>query len=122
EAALNAAGEAGYTVTFNRNSRSFTIEAESNFDLLINSGSTAASAFGVFGFTGSDLSGADEYTGSSAGSAYFPQFILQDYISTEDFQNLVSPSVNKAADGRVEVIRFGTEKFMQANFKFITNL
>ncbi len=122
EAALNLAGAAGYAVSFNRSTRAFTISAESNFSLLVDTGSTASSAFSIFGFEGADRTGDDEYTGSSSGSIYYPQFILQDHISTDDYQNLVSPSINKSANGRVEVIRFGTEKFMQANIKFITNL
>lgn len=122
QTALNDAGTLTYIVTFNRADRSFTIEANGNFDLLVSSGSSGASAFSVFGFTGADRTGSDGYTGGVSGSEYIPQFVLQDHISTDNFQKLVSPSVNKSANGEVEVIRFGTEKFMQVNIKFITNL
>lgn len=121
QSALNDVGTLGYTVTFNRSDRSFTISATGNFDLLVSSGSVATQGYSKFGFTGADRTGAATYTGSPAGNEYLPQFILQDHISTDNYQKLVSPSINKSAAGDVEVIRFGTEKFLQCNIKFITN-
>jgi hypothetical protein len=121
QTALNAAGALTYTVTFNRSTRTFTIAATGTFSLLVSSGTSGASAFSMFGFTGTDRTSAATYTGGVAGSEYRPQFILQDHISTDNFQKLVSPKVNKAANGSVEVVRFGTEKFLQVNLKYITN-
>lgn len=120
--AFNNVGALGYTVSFNRTDRSFTISvASGTVDLLVSSGSAAGQAYSKIGFTGADRTGAATYTGSPAGNEYLPQFILQDHISTDNYQKLVSPSVNKSAAGDVEVIRFGTEKFLQCNIKFVTN-
>lgn len=123
QTAMNEVGTLAYIVTFNRVNRSFTIASVSGtFDLLINSGSSfASSAFPAFGFTGADQTGLGTYTGATSGSEYLPQFILQDHIATEHYQKLVMPSINTSATGRVEVIRFGTEKFLQCNIKYITN-
>lgn len=122
EDALNTAGALTYTVTFNRQNRNFTIAATGTFDLLVTSGASANKAFSKFGFTGADRTGAATYTGGPAGSEYLPQFILQDHVSTDNFQGLVNPAINKSANGRVEVVRFGIEKFLKCNIKFATNL
>ena len=119
--ALEDVGGLTYTVTFNRTSRSFTIQAGSNFSLLVSSGTSGLSAFGILGFTGADRTGASTYTGGNAGSAYEPQFIIQDHVGKEDYQRLVDPSVLKTANGRVEVVRFGISKFIQMNFKYLTD-
>lgn len=121
--AMNSVGTNTYVVTFNRDERSFTIESAPsvNFDLLVNSGSTGSGAFSVLGFTGPDRTGDDSYTGGPSGNEYKPQFILQDHVPTDNFQKMVYPAVNKSANGMIEVIRFGTEKFLQVNIKFITN-
>lgn len=121
QTAMNDVGGQAYTVTFNRSDRTFTISATSNFTLRVSTGSSGNKAFSKFGFTGSNRTGANTYTGSPAGSEYLPQFILQDHIPTTNNQRLVSPAINKAASGKVEVIRFGVEKFMQCNIKYITN-
>lgn len=120
--ALDTAGALTYTVAFNRSTRSFTISSTSTFALLVSSGSATASVFSVIGFTGADRTGASSYAGGTSGSEYKPQFILQDHIAIEDWQELVKPSVQTTANGKVEVVRFGIEKFMQCNIKFATNL
>lgn len=119
--AMNAVGSFVYSCSFDNSDRTFTITGSAVFSLLVNSGTSGAKAFPAFGFSGADRTGLLTYTGASSGSVYEPQFILQDHISTDNYQRLVMPSVNKSADGTVEVIRFGTEKFLQANIKFITN-
>lgn len=119
--ALDLVGANTYTVTFDRNTRGFTISSTVNFSLLVSSGTSGASAFGVIGFVGADRASASTYTGASAGDFYEPQFILQDYIEPDDFQKLVDPTINKTATGRVEVVRFGIERFYQMNMKYLTN-
>lgn len=120
--AMNAVGTFAYTVVFNRTSRSFTISSLSgSFDLLVSTGSSDASAYSVIGFVGADRTGTSTYTGAESGNIYEPQFILQDHISSENFQSLISPTVVKTAAGQVEVIRFGVEKFVQMNIKWINN-
>lgn len=122
QTAMNEVGSNSYVVTFNRDDRSFTIESTTgNFDLLVLTGTSGSSIFSVIGFTGADRTGDDEYTGGESGDFYEPQFILQDHIPTDNYQKLVSPAVNKSAEGMVEVIRFGTEKFLQLNIKYATN-
>ncbi len=121
--AMNAVGGQAYTVTFNRSSRSFTISAASNFTLLVSTGTHVGSdIFSLIGFTGSNRTGANTYTGSVSGSEYKPQFKLQDYVDQEDLQKAVQSAVNKAANGAIEVVTFGTEKFFEFNIQFITDI
>lgn len=124
ETAMNAVGTFTYTVTFNRADRTITIAtSDGNFSLLVNTGSeNAVAVWTLMGFTGSDLSGAMTYTGdTTTGSAYSPQFKLQDYVTDEDWQQAAAASVNKTASGRVEVVKFGDETFYQMNIKWVNN-
>jgi hypothetical protein len=122
--AMDAVGSLTYTVTANRVTQTITITSTAAFDLLITTGTQAGtSAFGLMGFTGPDLSGLSTYTGNTiSGSAYEPQFILQDHIPTTSWQSTVDTSINKAADGNLEIVTFGTEKFLQCNIKYITDI
>lgn len=122
--ALNSVGTNTYAAVFSRASRSFTISADSNFDLLIQSGSQAGSGiFGLIGFTGGvDLTGLSSYQGAPAGFEYLPQFYLQDFIDQEDLRRAASSSINKSATGEVEVVSFGVEKFFEFELKFITSI
>lgn len=121
--ALDQAGLLIYTVTFNRDARTYTISSTANFDLLISTGINAgADVFSLLGFTGSDLTGASSYTGTTAAQMYAPQYKLQSYIDVEDLQKSISPSVNKSASGIVEVVKFGIEKFFEFNIQFITDI
>lgn len=122
--ALDTAGEFTYFVTFDRATRKFEIEAEDTFSLLLSSGSHAEDGpWELMGFTGSDRSGFSHYTGDSAsGSVWAPQFKLQDYVPSSDLQQAVDATINKSASGRVEVVKFGTEKFIEMNVRFITDI
>ena len=124
ESALNTAGTLVYSVTVNRQTRQITISASGVFTLLIATGSSVAtSPFSLMGFNGGDLSGSNSYTGDSgSGYEYRPQFILQDHVPPENFKRNVQATVNEAASGLVEVVRFGSVRFLQANIMFITNL
>lgn len=120
--AMNAIGSNTYFVTFNRATRTYEIESNGpNFDLLVATGTSGQSAFPILGFTGSDRTGTNTYTGSEAGDFYEPQFVLQDHIAKENYQKLADAAINKTANGRIEVVKFGLEKFMQANIKYVTN-
>src|SRR6185503_364885 len=96
-------GALTYTVTANRSSRTITIATTSTFSLLVSSGThTGTAPWSLMGFTGSDRTGASTYTGNAAsGSEYRPQFLLQNYISSDDWQQAADASVNKTASGRV---------------------
>lgn len=124
EDALNEVGALSYLVSVDRDGNRLTISASANFDILIQSGTQTASAYTMMGFTGAlDLTGDDEYTGDGpSGSEYFPQFLLQSYVPPENWVESTDSTVNESADGRVEVIRFGTEQKMEMDIKFITDL
>ena len=122
---LNAIGVLTYTVTFNRDTRIFTIIADGAFDLLIASGTNASSgAYSVFGFTGAvDLTGLLTYSGDSgAGSEYITQFPPQDYVAADFRQEKGDASVNQSAAGVVELITFGDIIFIEMNLLYITNI
>lgn len=119
--AMDATGALIYTVVFNRTDRSFEISSTAPFDLLVSSGMSSVKLFTKLGFTGADRTGLSIYTGGVSGDFYAPQFILQDHISTDNQQNLIKPAVNITANGQVEVVRFGVEKFLTLNIKYITN-
>lgn len=122
--AMNDAGDQAYSVTMDRSTRLVTISAPGVFSLEVGSGpSSGASIFSTIGFTGSDRSGSNSYTGNlPVGTSYEPPFILQDYIVPEHFQDSIDPTVKTSADGTVEVVRFGTENFLQASIDWVTNL
>lgn len=121
--AMNEVGGQVYTVTTNRDDRTYTISASGTFDLLINSGSrSGSSVFSLAGFTGADVTGAITYTSNlSSGSEYTTQLMLQDYIPSSDFQGAQNAAVNEAASGEIEVVTFGSRLNIQMNFKFITD-
>lgn len=114
-----------YVVGVDRATRKITISATSNFDLLTNTGSqVGSSAWSLLGFsTASDKTGTNTYTSdNSSGKRYLPQFPLQSYVPSEDFQAANQASKNVAANGTtVEVIRFGLAKFIEMDIKFITS-
>lgn len=122
--ALNDSGALDYIVSGDRVTRLITITGSGNFDLLVQTGAHAgASAFSLLGFTGSDRTGLSVYTGNSeAGFQYTPQFRLQSYIDQSIWQQAADASINKTANGRVEIISFGIEKFFQWNINFATNI
>jgi hypothetical protein len=123
--ALNDAGVETYTVTVDRTTRLIEIvSAGSSLDLLVATGShLGTSAYTLIGFTGSDRTGALTYEGNVAvGSVYEPQFKLQSYVSSDDWQQAADASINKTASGRIEVVKFGIEKFYQWNINFATNI
>lgn len=122
--ALDVAGALTYTVTVSRTTRIITVATTSTISLLTTSGTNASeSAFSMMGFSGADKTGSSSYAGSGAsGSVYSPQFILQDHISSDNWQQSVDAVVNKSASAQIEVVRFGIESFIQFSIKFATNI
>lgn len=123
--ALSAIGALDYTASINRNTNVITLSASGTFSILLATGSNIGISFaGLMGFSQVvDLTGAATYTGAStAGFQYYPQFLLQSYVPPEIFKQSADATVNKAASGRVEVIRFGVEQFIEMDIKFITDL
>ncbi len=114
-----------YTVTEDRDTRTLTISATGNFDLLISSGAHAStSVFTLAGFTGGDVSGVTSAEGNNAsGSEYLPQFLLQKYIDPTIFKNPVTSSVNRSANGEVlEIVTFGKVGFIEFNIRYATDI
>ena len=124
ERAMNIAGGQEYTVTLDRITREITISAPLAFDLLALSGTTlGTSVFPLVGFSSIDLTGLTTYTGDLAsGFSFVPQFLLQDYIDFEDYQDNVSASVSESAQGLVQVTTFGIIKFMECNITYISDM
>lgn len=124
--ALDSAGTGTYTVSVARATRLITITGPSGgFSLLTNTGSSVGSSpWSLMGFDETaDQTGATGYTGASgAGSEYIPQFKLQDYISSSDWQELVDVNVIESANGDIETVAFGTRNFIQANISYITDI
>lgn len=126
EAQMNAttANARVYTVTVDRTTRKISITGSGTFSLLVSTGTHVGNdIYSLIGFTGSNRTGSLTYIGNNAvGTEYVPQFPLQEYVDQEDFQKSVSASINKSANGIVEVVSFGTEKFYDFNIMFITNI
>lgn len=123
ENALNAQLNNVYTVTFNRDERTFTISADASFDLLIDTGTqVGVSLFPLIGFTGADLTGLLTYTGNNkSGKEYLNQFKLQDYIAPDMDKRRIDASINESASGDIEVVSFGFRRFIRFSLKYVTN-
>jgi hypothetical protein len=119
---LNTVGGQTYTVTLDRSTRFVTISAPGNFSILCSSGTRiGVGAWGLLGFTGSDKTGTNTYTGTAIGTSYRPQFWLQKYVPIENLRKKTSASISKATSGIVQVVNFGNEQFMECEISFITN-
>lgn len=121
---MTNAGSQTYSVTFNRSTRKLTIGASSNFEILIASGTHSATIlYQTLGYTGgSDLTGASSYLApSQCGYEFVPQFYLLDYVPVEHNVRSVQASINETATGSVEVVRYGTKRFMECSMDLITN-
>lgn len=120
---MNAAGSYNYTAQFNRSTRKITIAADQVFDLPFATGThTATSAAALLGFDLVDLTGLDTYESDGiCGQEYSPQFILQDYVDSDSFRKAIDPVVNLSANGLVEVVKYGTYKFVELNIKYATD-
>lgn len=121
--AMSDAGEQDYTVTVDRDTRKFTISADDPFELLISSGShLGTTAYGVFGFSGADTGSAVSHVSTvAAGQVYSTQFILQSHISADNWQSSTYGTINKSASGKIEVVSYGFERFIQGELKFVND-
>lgn len=124
ETALNSVGVNTYEVSFDRETRKFTIEADASFALLIATGSNVGSdIFPVLGFLGADTaSGVSHESNEASGTEYRPQFYLQEWIDAIDNKKSISPAVVKTASGDVEVVKFGDESFFEFNIMLATDI
>lgn len=122
--ALSEFGNQDYNCTFDRDTRQFTISATSNFSLLALTGSNVGlGAFSTLGFTATDKTGANTYTGeSAAGSEFMPQFPLQDFVDFADQKEYAEANINESASGLIEVYSIGLRSFMEFNITLATNI
>jgi len=122
--ALEETGALTYTVTVNRTTRIITIAATGTFSLLTTSGANIANGpWTLLGFSGADKTGSSTYSASAAsGSAYTPQFKLQDYVPKENKQKSTMVTVLETAAGDVECVRFANLDRIDCNIKFATNI
>lgn len=119
--AMNAASNNSFNVSVNRTTRLVTISSGGNFELQISSGASA-NPYSLLGFTGSDLSGNNTYTGTNpSGSQFLPQVILQGFIDFSDDQQASYSNIARSADGTTEAISFGTDRFMTCEIVYQTN-
>lgn len=122
--AMDAAGDETYTVTFDRDTRLITISGTAPFDLLTQTGTQfGTSPWDLMGFdTSADHTGLSSYDGETeSGEMYQTQFILQSYVGPEDLQRSVDSTIHESASGEVQVFSFGVVKFIEMNFRFVTN-
>jgi hypothetical protein len=116
-------GALTFTVTFTRSTQKITIAAGSNFSLMVATGTNVANtAFTMMGFTGADLGGATTRTGNNVtGSVYYPQYIVDKYISEAHGVIKENASVNSTPNGLVNQISFGDGARIEMNIRIITN-
>lgn len=122
--ALNDVGDNTYTVSVDRDSRIITIASSAPFDILASSGTHSGAGFYQdMGFNSNDKTGLSSYDGDeAAGSEYIPQFIPQDYVDFEDFEDSVDATVNEASGGELQIVTFGNRNFMEMNITLATNI
>ena len=116
-------GTQDYTVSINRDLRTFTIAAPLNFSLRFLSGpNTTNSAYEVLGFLQQDYTGSNSYSSvNGIGSVYYPQFILQNYVPSRHNQEANAARVNESASGIVENVTFGRRETMECNISYISD-
>ena len=122
--AMNLVGTQEYTVSVNRTTRIITVTAASGtFELLPSTGVNASnSIFGLLGFESDTGSGTSHVGTLASGSEWIPQFKAQDFVDFEDQQKAVDGVTRQSTNGKVESVRFGTTKTMDARFTFITDI
>lgn len=122
--ALNNASSISWGVTVDRSTRLITILPDTTASLLFATGSSAAKSLRVLlGFAATDFNNlAVFFATAPSGSAYRPQYKLQDYKDKTEVQKLINATVNKSASKQyVSVQHFGVESWYMFNIKYITN-
>jgi len=121
--AMNAVGGQTYTVSLNRTTRIVTVSAVGTFALLTTSGTNSGSStYTLLGYSGADKTGASSYVaGSETGSEYTTQFILQGHVPSAHWSEAAFAVVNESTSGQVEVVKFGNRRFLNFEFKWLTN-
>jgi len=122
--AINAALTADVTISIDRTTRIVTLNFSSAVDLLCLTGTHAGqSIYSLLGLASVDHMGVTTVVGTSpCGLEWKPQFFLQDYIPSKNSVKAASSTVSKSASGRVSVQKFGVEKFIKFNARFVTDI
>jgi hypothetical protein len=121
---MDALSTLDFTISFNRLTRKFTISATGSFSLPILSGtSSSLSVMPLLGFELSDLTGFSTYTGElESGFSYTTQFPIQSYKDTSINRKAIDGVINESTSGKIEVIKFGNNRFMEGEMLFITSV
>lgn len=123
--AFNKVGTQIYSASANRSTRIITIEADSDFELLPNSGAhTDFTGYPLLGFdVSSDRAPGTSHSGDvGAGFEYSVQFPIQSYIPHKVQRKSIDATKKRTITGRTEVIRYGIESRMSCEFLFITDI
>jgi len=123
-AALNAASAIDWTASVNRATRIVTLTSSSSASLLWATGTNFTQSIGpLLGMPLTNVLNVTSFVGTLAvGTAYRPQFKLQDYKDNTMTRKLINPTVNKSSSKqKVSVQYFGVEEFFKFNIKYITN-
>jgi hypothetical protein len=122
ESAMNSVGDNIYEVSFLREENRFKIEANGDFNLLIETGENfGVSIFPTIGFTGNDTGVVDSAVSIGGANKFEPQFKLQDYVSSDFIKEAVSGVQSVSASGQVNVVSFGIARFLEFNIRYQNN-
>lgn len=124
-ASMTDTGLLSYSATVDRATRKITISEDlsTDFDLLASSGThTGTSALTLAGFSADKTVGFSHESDSASGKEYRPQFLLQEFVDFDDFQQASQAAVNVSASGATEVVSFGLIKMAEMSIKFASNI
>lgn len=121
--AMNAAAVEDITVSVDRVTRFIVTNSTGSINLLAGTGTqVGSSAFQLIGLDADSGFANSVFSTFASGYEWAPQFKAQDYVNFNDNQSAIDGVVRKTTNGRVEAVSFGTQKIMECNFRFITNI
>lgn len=121
--AINKKGTQEYTINLDRTERKITISAPGTFTLLPETGQNKdLSSYPLMGYELDTLSAISHLADNASGSYFEPQNILQKYVDFENNVKTINSVSRTTATGRVEVVSYGTVKFMMCNITPITDI
>lgn len=121
---MDALSALDFTISFNRTTRKFTISSTAAFSLPALTGpSSALSVMPLLGFDLVNKTGFSTYTGENTSAFSFTtQFPIQSFKDTSINRKAIDGVINESTSGKVEVIKFGNNRFMEGEMLFITNV
>lgn len=120
QTALNSIGANSYTVTFNRESRTYTIAADATFEIRAATGPQVGNdLWPILGFSAVDTAAALSHeSNNAAGTEFSPQFYLQDYVMQGQSVGATSGVRATTTNGLVEIVSFGRQEFIECTIKY----